>query len=37
MGMETKETKGPYFITKTGQPWSPSDLGKKIQFDLEIV
>jgi hypothetical protein len=32
MGKGDKRTKGPYFITKTGQPWSSSDLGKKIQF-----
>jgi hypothetical protein len=32
MGKASKVTDGPYFRTKNGQPWNPSDLGKNIQF-----
>jgi len=28
----SKVTNGPYFMTKNGQPWNPSDLKKKIEF-----
>ena len=32
MGSGTKSTDGPYFRKKDGKPWTPADLGKKIQF-----
>ena len=32
MGYGNKETDGPYFMTKNGQPWNPSDLKQKIEF-----
>ena len=32
MGYGSKVTNGPYFMTKSGQPWNPSDLKKKIEF-----
>lgn len=32
MGSGAKATDGPYFIKKDGNPWTPSDLGKNIEF-----
>ena len=32
MGKGAKVTDGPYFVKKDGTPWTPQDLGKKIQF-----
>ena len=32
MGYGSKVTNGPYFMTKSGQAWNPSDLKKKIEF-----
>jgi len=32
MGKESKVSNGPFFLTDTGEPWSPVLLGQKIKF-----